>query len=266
MRLLAVSLVAAVMVAAVPTAQTTQKRPVFRGNTQVVSVDVIVRDGSGDVVRGLTAADFEVTEDGKPQTVSSFTFEEISEKPAGPTSVDLLAGAEARLAEQARGQQPAAPPAATPEAAATKPMTSEELAGRRLIVLLFDISSMQPEDVQRAVDSAVKYVNETMSPADMVAVATVSTMLDVLTDFTGDRAKVGTALARLGYTEGTATPPPAADTAATDEQAAADEATASEDTLAMEMFNNDVRLRAIKALAETLAPLEQKKSILYFSA
>ena len=82
-------------------------------------------------------------------------------------------------------------------------------AAAGLIVLLFDISSMQAEDVQRAVDSAAKYVNETMSPADMVAVATVSSMLDVLTDFTGDRARVGNALARLGYTEGTATAPPA---------------------------------------------------------
>jgi VWFA-related protein len=125
---------------------------------------------------------------------------------------------------------------------------------------------MQPEDVQRAVDSATKYVNEKMSPADMVAVATVSSMLDVLTDFTADRAKVGTALATLGYKEGTATAPPAADTVATDEQTAADESTTSEDTAALDMFNNDVRLRALKALAETLAPIEQKKSILYFSA
>ena len=240
------------------------KPPVFRGSTQVVSVDVIVRDGSGGVVRGLTAADFDISEDGKPQQITSFTFEEISEKPQTAASVDLLAAAETRLAEDARRGQPA--PAAPAAAADSPPLAAQDLAGRRLIVLLFDISSMQPEDVQRAVDSAVKYVNETMSPADMVAVATVSTMLDVLTDFTGDRTKVGTALARLGYTEGTATAPPAADTVATDEQTAADEATASEDTLAMEMFNNDVRLRAIKALAETLAPLEQKKSILYFSA
>ena len=145
-------------------------------------------------------------------------------------------------------------------------MTSDEVAGRRLIVLLFDISSMQPEDVQRAVDSATKYVNEKMSPVDMVAVATVSSALDVLTDFTGDRAKVATALAALGYKEGTATPPPTADTVATDEQTAADESTASDDTAALDMFNNDVRLRALKALSETLAPLEQKKSILYFSA
>src|SRR3990170_3631636 len=86
-----------------------QKPPVFRGTTQVVSVDVIVRDRSGAVVRGLTAADFEVTEDGKPQAISSFTFEEISDKPAGPTSVDLLAGAETRVADQARGRQPPAP-------------------------------------------------------------------------------------------------------------------------------------------------------------
>ena len=241
-----------------------QKRPVFRGNTQVVSVDVIVRDGSGQVVRGLKATDFEVTEDGKAQDVTSFSFEEISDKPQGAVNVDLLAGAEQRLADDIRKAQPAAAPVEA--AAQPKPMSSEELAGRRLIVLLFDISSMQPEDVQRAVDSAVKYVNEKMSAADMVAIATVSSQLDVLVDFTADREKVGGALAALGYKEGTATPPPTADTVATDEVAAADEATPTEDTVALDMFNNDVRLRALKALAETLAPLEQKKSILYFSA
>ena len=32
------------------------------------------------------------------------------------------------------------------------------------------------------------------------------------------------------------------------------------------MFNNDVRLRALKTLAEALSPIEQKKAILYFSA
>src|SRR6266545_722469 len=239
-----------------------QKRPLFRGNTQVVSVDVIVRDGSGKAVPGLKATDFEVTEDGKPQDITSFAFEEISEQPKRVATVDLLAAAETRLAEDAkRGQPAAAAQSAPPEA-----MTSNQLAGRRLIILLFDISSMQPEDVQRAVDSATKYVNEKMSPADMVAVATVSSMLEVLTDFTADRAKVDAALATLGYKEGTATPPPAADTVATDEQTAADESTASEDTAALDMFNNDVRLRALKALAETLAPIEQKKSILYFSA
>ena len=241
------------------------KRPVFRGNTQIVSVDVIVRDGSGNVVKGLTGSDFEITEDGKPQQIRSFTFEEISDTPRqAVATAELLAGAEARLAEDSRRAQPAAAAAAPAET--PKPMTSDQLAGRRLIVLLFDISSMQPEDVQRAVDSATKYVNETMSPADLVAVATISSQLDVLTDFSGDRTKVAGALAALGYKEGTATPPPTADTAATDEATANDESTTSADTTEMDMFNNDIRLRALRALSETLAPIEQKKAILYFSA
>ena len=239
------------------------KKPVFRGNTQIVSVDVIVRDGSGAVVKGLTQNDFEVLEDGKPQEIRSFTFEEITDKPQpGLATAELLAGAQERLADEtSRTHKPTAGDEPAP-----KPMASDELAGRRLIVLLFDISSMQPEDVQRAVDSATKYVDQKMSPADMIAVATISSRLDVLTDFTADRTKVSGALATLGYKEGTATPPPAADTASTDEQTAADESTETADTAEMDMFNNDVRLRALRALSDTLAPIEQKKSILYFSA
>jgi VWFA-related protein len=265
LRTFAIALAVAAVFAVAPSAQQQPTPPpTFRANTQIVSVDVIVRDGSGAVVKGLTAADFEVLEDGKPQDIRSFTFEEIAEHPKGIETADLLATAGARLAEDSRRSQPAA--TAEPAAADAKPMTSQQLAGRRLIVLLFDISSMQPEDVQRAVDAATKYVNEKMSPADMVAVATVSSMLDVLTDFTADRTKVAGALAALGYKEGTATPPPSADTVATDEQAAADASTVTEDAAAMDMFNNDVRLRALRALAETLSPIEQKKSILYFSA
>ena len=51
--------------------------------------------------------------------------------------------------------------------------------------------------------------------------ATVSTVLNVLTDFTGDTAKVTAALNQLAYSDGTETPPPSAATAATDEAAAA---------------------------------------------
>jgi VWFA-related protein len=159
---------------------------------------------------------------------------------------------------------PAAP------AAAAEPQTfrSDELAGRRLIILLFDTSSMEPEDVQRSIDSAQKYVGEQMTTADLVAVATVGTVLDVLVDFTGDKTKVTEALNALAYTEGTATPPPDDSTAATDDVTATDETTTAAATEATEldMFNNDVRLRALKTLAETLQPIEQKKAIVYFSA
>ena len=239
--------------------QPPQPRAVFRTARNIVSVDVIVRDRSGAIVQGLTAADFEVREDGRLQDVLSFTFEHITDKAiAAAQQTELLAGVEDKVQATA--------PAAAPKPDAPVPaMTSEALAGRRLIVLLFDVSSMEPEDVQRAVDSARKYVSDQMSVADLVAVATVSTTLDVLTDFTGDRASVDGALAKLSYTEGTATPPPDTSTAAADELAAAGEETAVE-TTELDAFNNDVRLRAIRTLAETLAPIEQKKAIVYFSA
>jgi VWFA-related protein len=270
-RLFSLASLAAALCAAAPAApllgQGQNPRAVFRSNTQLVSVDVIVRDGTGAVMRGLKAEDFEITEDGKAMEIRSFSFEEIKSKPQTTIeTAELLAGAKDRLAAETGKTAPPAAAAAAPIAAeAPKPMTSEALAGRRLIVLLFDIASMQPEDVQRAVDSATAFVQKNMTPADMVAVATISSNLDVLNDFSSDRTVVGNALAKLGYKEGTATPPPSADTVATDEQQSQDD-TSSQDTSDMDAFNNDVRLRALKALAETLAPIEQKKSILYFSA
>ena len=238
----------------------------FRSRLDLISVDVIVRDKAGAVVRGLTADDFEIREDGRPQQVSSFSFEEITQEtlPALATP-DLLAGVEARLAED-MARTPAGAKPVDPGAVPTA-MTSEMVAGRRLIALVFDISSMQPEDVQRAVDSARKYVEEQMTAADLIAVTTIGSTLSVLTDFTADRSTVTAALGTLAYTDGTATEVPAATTAASEEAAdAADDDTATTDAAELDMFNNDVRLRALKTLAEALSLIEQKKAILYFSA
>jgi VWFA-related protein len=260
-----VALVSATATSTSPLAQ--QSQPVFRSRLNLVSVDVIVRDKSGAVVRNLTASDFEVREDGRPQDITNFNFEEITDKAVPAVqSADLLAGVEQKLAEDSKRAVSSTTAASRPVETPT-PMTSDMLAGRRLITIVFDVSSMQPEDVQRAVDSANKYVEEKMSPADLVAVATVGSTLSVVTDFTADRAKVASALSTIAYTDGTATPTAAATTAATDEtQATATDDTTVADTAELDMFNNDVRLRALKTLAEALSPIEQKKSILYFSA
>ena len=234
--------------------------PVFRSATQIVSVDVIVRDDSGGIVRGLTAADFTVTEDGRPQQIVTFAFQEIDDRPQ-PDAVGttVLTGVEDRLRDDLQRVADAA------AAAEPQPLTSAALAGRRLVLLLFDISSMAPEDVQRAVDSAIEYAEESMAAADLVAVATIGADLEVLTDFTGERETVLSALQALAYTDGTSIPPAAAETAATDEAAATSEEAAVEEA-GFESFNNDVRLRSLKVIAETLAGIEQKKAILYFSA
>ncbi len=236
-----------------------QQAPVFRANLSMVSVDVVVRDRDGVVVKGLTAADFEVREDGRLQELRTLIFQEISETALAATSVELLQGVEEKVLDTSTR--------ATPAPTAPVPMRSEELAGRRLVILLFDTSSMSPEDTQRAVDSAREFVAKDMTTADLVAVATVSSLLTVYRDFTADRGLVTEALNLLAYSDGTDVPPPSASTAATDDAAA----TATEETAAdveaaeLEMFNNDLRLRALRTLAESLSPIEQKKAILYFS-
>src|SRR5688572_15977780 len=54
----------------VPATQT----PTFRLNTDLVSLDVIVRDPKGQFVADLKPGDFEVLEDGVKQEISSFVL------------------------------------------------------------------------------------------------------------------------------------------------------------------------------------------------
>jgi hypothetical protein len=134
-----------------PQGQTAQPRPqapqpVFRSRREVIPSTPSFGTKRA-IARGLTA-DFEIREDGRPQEVLNFTFEEIRDNaPAKIETADLLAGVEARL--RSRHVRPFCDGRAR-----CRPLTSESMAGRRLIALLFDVSSMQPDDVQRAVDSA----------------------------------------------------------------------------------------------------------------
>lgn len=54
-----------------------RQRPLFRAGSRFVRVDVFPVDRAGKRVEGLTAADFEVYEDGKLQSIDSFEFVSI---------------------------------------------------------------------------------------------------------------------------------------------------------------------------------------------
>jgi len=235
--------------------QQTQTAPVFRSTVNLVLVDVVVRDRKGAAVPGLKSDDFQVLEDGRPQQVRTFAFEEITRT--------------ARPIAQATALSAAATPASAAAPAAPVPLTSEDAAGHRLLTLLFDTSSMQPEDVQKAADAAIKWVDQDMSPADLVAVAAIGSSLQILSDFSGDKERVHAALQAFSAADGTAFAAVDASTAATDETAAgqtSDSTAADVSAQELDTFNNDVRLRALKTLAEALSPIQQKKAILYFSA
>jgi VWFA-related protein len=55
------------------------QRTVFRAGVDVVSVDAIVTDSKGNLVTDLTADDFEIKENNKPQSVSAFKLIQIDD-------------------------------------------------------------------------------------------------------------------------------------------------------------------------------------------
>ena len=220
----------------------------FKSGLELVVVNVVVRDKDGKLVRGLGRGDFVVLEDGKPQTVSSFDFEEIENASLPSMATTTVLGAIA---------QPGAPAAATAPGE-TRPAV--DMKDRRLIVLFYDLGSMQPEEVSRAVQSGRDYVEKKMAPADILAVVSLTTALAVDQDFTADRTALLSALNRLSPVEGSAAP------AGTDAEIAPDTGNAfvADDT-EFNIFSTDRRLDALRAVADVLAGIEQKKSVVYFS-
>lgn len=61
--------------------QPPQQRPTFRGSARFVRVDVYPADRDGKPIEGLTAADFELYEDGKLQALDTFDFVRIEPEP-----------------------------------------------------------------------------------------------------------------------------------------------------------------------------------------
>jgi len=217
----------------------------LRTETDLVLVNVTVRDRQGNFVRDLKLEDFTLTEDGKTQKLLSLDVENadaltVSEPVAQPLLDNLKA----------------------PAANQPKAISEETFRNRRLVVLFFDLSSMQPEEVRRAANSAEDYVQRQMNPADLVSVVTLGNTLTVNQDFTSDREQLMTAIQSFNPESGHGleagvTPDDTAD--GTDEAFVGDETE-------FNVFNTDRRLEALRSLAGALGQIEQKKSVIYFAS
>src|SRR5580765_4123939 len=235
-------------------AQTLPKpQPVFRSGTELVLVNVGVRDRNGAIVRGLRQEDFALSEDDKAQTITSFDFEEPDR-----------AAPELTAPETTAVLGPPSPRAAPPQARSTPAEPRKvDMRGRRLIVLLFDLSSMEPEAVTRAVSAAHDYVDRKRSPADLIGVASFSTSLRVDQDFTADKDLLDAAIDRFGGAGGAGLE---AGTTG-DAEGTPDTGTAfTPDDTEFNIFSTDRRLDALQWLADALSGIDQKKSVVYFSS
>jgi VWFA-related protein len=153
-RFLAVA--AASLIASYVSAQTTSTV-----NVHVVELPVSVLDATGNPVRGLTAANFALSDEKKKQAITSFD------------TVDFAANASAN---------------------AISPMNP---AARRSFVLLFDLGFTSPRSMSRAQEAARRFVTESTGQRDLVAVCTIDPDrgFRFTTAFTTDRQLVASAIA-----------------------------------------------------------------------
>jgi VWFA-related protein len=243
---LSVLLALVLLCAALPSQE--QTGYVFRAESDVVLVNVTVRDNSGKFVRGLKPENFTILEDNKPQKIVSFDVENVDNVPA-------LDVAQAKpLPEAASGAASPAPSAAD---------AADLFKDRRLIVLFFDLSAMEPDEIDRAVTSAEHYVDTQMAPADLVSIVSLGSSLLVNQDFTADRALLKKQLGAFssgsgqGFEEGT--------TGTTEGTPDTGQPFTADDT-EYNIFNTDRRLEALRSVAEKLSHVQQKKSLIYFSS
>ena len=132
-----------------------------------------------------------------------------------------------------------------------------------MIVMFFDLSSMQPEDIDRAVESAQDYVNKKMQPADLVALVSMATGLSMDQDFTSDKAALLKGLGKYNGTEGTGF---ANGNEGGSSSGTADDASSfTADDSEYNALNTDRELYAIRTVAKSLERVNQRKSMLYFS-
>jgi VWFA-related protein len=129
--------------------------------------------------------------------------------------------------------------------------------------MFFDLSSMQPEDIDRAVQAAQDYVNKKMQPADLVALVSMATGLSMDQDFTSDKAVLLKGLGKYNGTEGTgfANGNEGGNSGGTSDDASSFTADDSE----YNSLNTDRELYAIRSIAKSLERVDQRKSMLYFS-
>jgi len=213
-------------------------------NSDLVLTNIVVRDKkTGAVVKGLTEKDFTIVEDGKPQHIASFDFENVDEAAAlNEATINAAApngvfGAKTGTANQ------------------------EELRNHRLIVMFFDITSMQPDDLDRAQDAARNYINKQMHPADLVAVVSLDATLSLDQDFTSSKDLLLKAVNSYNGTQGAGYGLGATSTSNQVEDASSFTPDESE----YNDLNTDRELFALEDISKSLAYLNEKKSLLYFS-
>ncbi len=222
-----------------------------------VLVDVRVYDHKGNPVTNLKQSDFRVYEEGTLQKINSFNLEDVQQ----------LVQASGK-----NGQVPVVNLASLPKS--TPVSTLKHLVqNHRLLVLFFDLSSLQIDDLVRSLKQAQNFIQKQVTPADLVCIVTYTSDLRIVQDFTNDKAVLSKAIKsiEIGPSSTLASSGSVGAAGGTDSfgntivtQNTGDAFTPDETEF--NIFNTDEKLAALESLADLLRVVPGRKSVIQFSS
>ncbi|HEX8370472.1 MAG TPA: VWA domain-containing protein [Pyrinomonadaceae bacterium] len=152
-----------------PTPPATDEDDVVKITTKLVQLDAIVTDEKGNQVTDLTAADFEVLQDGKPQKITNFSY------------VNTVAPNSAPVKIEKKDRNAILPPS---------PAVTGRSSGGRLITFVVDNCTASASGIYAAREALNKFIRQQMLPGDMVAIYQTTGGSSLLQQFTSDREQL----------------------------------------------------------------------------
>lgn len=211
-----------------PAPAPTDPQATFRAGINFVRVDVIVTDGKNGFVTNLAKEDFEVTEDGKPQSIEQFRLIRVDGNPP-----------------------PDAPP---PSRIRTR--DDEELAASRedvrVFAILLDDYHVRKENAMSVRVPLTQFIRTQLRPNDLIAVMYPLTPVTAIT-FTNDHEEVIRSIERFEGRKFDYTP-----------RNIFEQQYSRQPTEVVERIRNDVVMSAIQGISVRMGSLREGRKALIF--
>jgi VWFA-related protein len=159
-------------------------QPVVRGSdvirlgVDLVRVDATVTDERGRHVGDLTVDDFELSQDGRPQAITTFNYVSLGAAAAATTPM----------------RDPAV---RSPAPGPTRPLAPHEI--RRTIAIVVDDLGLSFESASRARTALQRFLDTQMREGDLVAILRTGAGMGALQQFTSDRRMLQSAVERVRW-------------------------------------------------------------------
>ena len=129
----------------------------LRLDVELITLEVIAQDKKGKPIQTMKKEDFRLFEDGKQQQIVTFDSVTDNEEQPAPTSLSDV---------------------------------DDQGHRGKMVLIVFDDSTITPAQIKLTRDSAEKYVKQHMRPYDLFGVASYGLSMKILQNFTHDSGKV----------------------------------------------------------------------------